>query len=44
VGEDQYVDETEMLDRIHEMRTRIMTSRSFGGDRIAGAILFESLS
>jgi fructose-bisphosphate aldolase, class I len=41
VGEDQYGDETEMFDRIHEMRTRIITSPSFGGDRIVGAILFE---
>ena len=41
VGEDQYADETEMFDRIHEMRTRIITSPSFGGDRIVGVILFE---
>ncbi|MGH9289590.1 MAG: class I fructose-bisphosphate aldolase, partial [Acidimicrobiales bacterium] len=42
VGEGQYADETEMFDRIHEMRTRIITSPSFGGDRIVGAILFET--
>jgi fructose-bisphosphate aldolase class I len=30
-----------MFDRIHEMRTRIVTSPSFTGDRILGAILFE---
>jgi fructose-bisphosphate aldolase class I len=41
VGEDQYADEDEMFDRIHEMRSRIITSPSFGGDRIVGAILFE---
>ena len=41
VGEDQYADEVEMFDRIHEMRARIITSPSFGGDRIVGAILFE---
>ncbi|HLM65194.1 MAG TPA: fructose bisphosphate aldolase [Acidimicrobiales bacterium] len=41
VGEDQYADEAEMFDRIHEMRARIITSPSFGGDRIVGAILFE---
>src|SRR5919106_2438088 len=41
VGEDQYADETEMFDRIHKMRTRIITSPSFGGDRIVGVILFE---
>ena len=31
----------EMFDRIHEMRTRIITSPSFTGDRVLGAILFE---
>ena len=30
-----------MFDRIHEMRTRIITSPSFTGDRLLGAILFE---
>ena len=30
-----------MFDRIHEMRTRIVTSPSFSGDRVLGAILFE---
>ncbi|NIR41866.1 MAG: fructose bisphosphate aldolase [Gemmatimonadetes bacterium] len=42
VGEDAWADETEMFDRIHEMRTRIMTSPAFDGDRILGAILFEN--
>ncbi len=41
VGEDEYADEAEMFDRIHEMRTRIIASPSFGGDRVLGAILFE---
>jgi len=41
VGEDEYAGEEEMFDRIHEMRTRIITSPSFTGDRILGAILFE---
>ena len=41
VGEDQYADEDEMFDRIHEMRSRIITSPSFCGDRVVGAILFE---
>jgi fructose-bisphosphate aldolase class I len=41
VGADQYDGEEEMFDRIHEMRSRIITSPSFGGDRILGAILFE---
>jgi fructose-bisphosphate aldolase class I len=41
VGEDAYSNEAEMYDRIHEMRTRIITSPSFNGDRVLGAILFE---
>jgi fructose-bisphosphate aldolase, class I len=42
VGEDAYANEAEMFDRIHEMRTRIITSPAFDGDRIIGAILFEN--
>ncbi len=42
VGEDAYSNEQEMFDRIHEMRTRIITSPAFNGDRIIGAILFEN--
>lgn len=41
VPEDAYSGEDEMFDRIHGMRTRIITSPSFTGDRIIGAILFE---
>jgi fructose-bisphosphate aldolase, class I len=41
VDDSQYADEAQMFDRMHEMRARIMTSPSFGGDRILGAILFE---
>jgi fructose-bisphosphate aldolase class I len=41
VGEDKYSNDTEMFDRMHEMRTRIMTSGAFD-DRIVGAILFEN--
>ena len=41
IGEDAYADDAEMFGVIHEMRTRIMTSPSFSGDRVLGAILFE---
>lgn len=36
-----YSGDQEMFDRVHEMRTRMVTSASFDGDRILGAILFE---
>ncbi|MDP2013155.1 MAG: fructose bisphosphate aldolase [Actinomycetota bacterium] len=36
-----YSNDAEMYDCIHQMRSRIITSPSFGGDRILGAILFE---
>jgi fructose-bisphosphate aldolase, class I len=42
VAESEYSGEEEMYSRIHEMRTRIITSPSFTGDRILGAILFEN--
>ena len=41
VDESAYSNDAEMFDRIHEMRTRIVMSPSFGGDRILAAILFE---
>ena len=41
LDEDTYSGEQEMFNRIHEMRTRIVTSPAFNGDRIIGAILFE---
>jgi fructose-bisphosphate aldolase class I len=41
VEEDAYDGDVEMFDRIHEMRTRIVTSPSFTGERVLGAILFE---
>ena len=37
-----YGNDDEMFDVIHRMRTRIMTSPAFNGDRIMGAILFEN--
>jgi fructose-bisphosphate aldolase class I len=41
LDESTYSSEAEMFDLIHEMRTRIITSPVFTGDRILGAILFE---
>jgi fructose-bisphosphate aldolase class I len=40
IDESMYSSETQMFDLIHEMRTRIITSPAFGGDRILAAILF----
>ena len=41
IEEDSYSGDEQMFDLIHEMRTRIMTSPAFNGDRILAAILFE---
>jgi len=41
VEESAYSDEAGMFDLIHEMRTRIVASPVFNGDRILAAILFE---
>lgn len=41
IGEDEWNGEEEMFDAVHAMRTRIVTSPAFHGDRILGAILFE---
>jgi fructose-bisphosphate aldolase class I len=42
LGEDSYTNDEEMYAVVHQMRTRIITSPSFNGDRILGAILFEN--
>lgn len=42
VDESEYSGDDEMYDMIHAMRSRIVTSPSFGGDRVLGAILFEN--
>src|SRR6516162_1376400 len=34
-------DDDEMFDLVHQMRTRVITSPCFTGERILGAILFE---
>ena len=41
VEQGSYSGDEEMFDLVHQMRTRIVASPSFGGDRILGAILFE---
>jgi fructose-bisphosphate aldolase class I len=41
LDESSYSNESEMFDRIHEMRTRLITSPFFSGNRVIGAILFE---
>lgn len=41
INEDAYSSGEEMFGLVHKMRTRIITSPSFDGDRILGAILFE---
>jgi len=38
---DTYSGDPQMFDMIHAMRTRIITSPAFNGDRVLGAILFE---
>ncbi len=42
IDEDAWSDDEGMFRIVHEMRTRIMTSPAFNGDRILGAILFEN--
>ena len=42
IEEDAYSGDEEMFELVHQMRTRIITSPSFNGDRILGAILFEN--
>ena len=41
VGANAFSNDNEMFTRVHEMRTRIVTSPSFNGERVLGAILFE---
>lgn len=41
VPQDAYSTDEEMFDLVHQMRTRIITSPVFDGDRVIAAILFE---
>lgn len=42
IEKDAWSNEEEMFELVHQMRTRIMTSPSFNGNRILAAILFEN--
>ena len=42
IFDDAYTNDEEMFSLVHEMRTRIISSPVFNGDRILGAILFEN--
>nr|WP_297348162.1 fructose bisphosphate aldolase [uncultured Glaciecola sp.] len=42
VDESAYTNDEEMFTCVHQMRTRIMTSPAFTGERVLGAILFEN--
>jgi fructose-bisphosphate aldolase, class I len=42
IAESAYSGDAQMMDLIHAMRTRIITSPSFNGDRVLAAILFEN--
>lgn len=41
ISEDSYSGEDQMFDLMHAMRSRMITSKAFSGDRVLGAILFE---
>src|SRR5204862_459493 len=42
IEDEPWSNEQEMFAIVHQMRTRIMTSPAFTGERILGAILFEN--
>jgi fructose-bisphosphate aldolase class I len=42
IEESAYGSDEEMFNLVHEMRTRIITSTPFSGERVLGAILFEN--
>jgi fructose-bisphosphate aldolase, class I len=41
IEENEYSSEEDMFNLIHQMRSRMITSAVFNGDRVMGAILFE---
>jgi fructose-bisphosphate aldolase, class I len=41
IDESAFSNDEEMFDLVHQMRTRIICSPSFSGERVLGAILFE---
>src|SRR2546423_125208 len=41
IPQDRYSNDDEMFELMHAMRTRIITSPAFNGDRVVGVILFE---
>jgi fructose-bisphosphate aldolase, class I len=41
IDEEAYSNDEEMFDLIHDMRSRIITSPCFNGEKVIGAILFE---
>ena len=41
LAENEYANDAEMFGLVHAMRTRIVTSPAFTGERVLGAILFE---
>jgi fructose-bisphosphate aldolase class I len=42
IKEDAWANDEQMFTLMHQMRTRIMTSPAFTGERVIGAILFEN--
>ncbi len=41
IEESAYSNDEQMFDLVHAMRSRIITSPAFSGDKVIGAILFE---
>jgi fructose-bisphosphate aldolase class I len=42
ISESEYSGDDQMFDKVHQMRSRIVMSPAFDGDRVLGAILFEN--